>query len=150
MFAEGQYVNTKYGVGTVVQVGAVKPHLYVRIDSNSQIYLLSDSDVVAVDHGLATSGGIDSAFQSGDGTTIGDEIAASRQPGTARPGRHQIEALWREPMTRGQRKPRRPVNETPLSVFVHARLEDLDMKQSDFCRVTGFDQGLLSKIQSSM
>jgi transcriptional regulator with XRE-family HTH domain len=39
---------------------------------------------------------------------------------------------------------------TPLSLFVRRRLEELEMKQSDFCRLTGFDQGLLSKIQNSV
>ena len=40
--------------------------------------------------------------------------------------------------------------QTPLAVFVQNRLTELGMKQSEFCRLTGFDQGLLSKIQSSM
>jgi transcriptional regulator with XRE-family HTH domain len=40
--------------------------------------------------------------------------------------------------------------QTPLAVFVRERLAELGIKQSDFCRLTGFDQGLLSKIQSSM
>lgn len=45
----------------------------------------------------------------------------------------------------------RHINEqTPLAVFVQTRLAELEMKQSEFCRLTGFDQGLLSKIQSSM
>ena len=39
---------------------------------------------------------------------------------------------------------------TPLAAFVHRQLTELGLKQSDFCRQTGFDQGLLSKIQSSM
>jgi hypothetical protein len=39
---------------------------------------------------------------------------------------------------------------TPLAAFVRQRLEELEMKQSDFCRLTGFDQGLLSKIQNSV
>jgi len=47
-------------------------------------------------------------------------------------------------------KHRRPVKETPLAQFVRARLGELGMKQAEFCRVTGFDQGLLSKIHSSM
>ena len=53
-------------------------------------------------------------------------------------------------MKRGQTEVRRRVDETPLSRFVGARLAALGMKQSEFCRLTGFDQGLLSKIQSSM
>lgn len=39
---------------------------------------------------------------------------------------------------------------TPLSIFVRRRLAELDLKQSDFCRLTGFDQGMLSKIQNSI
>ncbi|MFL6277579.1 MAG: helix-turn-helix domain-containing protein [Blastocatellia bacterium] len=41
-------------------------------------------------------------------------------------------------------------DQTPLAAFVQNRLAELGMKQSEFCRLTGFDQGLLSKIQSSM
>ena len=40
--------------------------------------------------------------------------------------------------------------QTLLSVFVRERLSELGMRQSEFCRMTGFDQGLLSKIQSSL
>lgn len=39
---------------------------------------------------------------------------------------------------------------TPLSIFVRERLTELGVSQSEFCRLTGFDQGLLSKVQSSM
>jgi transcriptional regulator with XRE-family HTH domain len=42
------------------------------------------------------------------------------------------------------------VEQTRLSVFVRERLAELGMKQSTFCRLTGFDQGSLSKILSSM
>ena len=48
------------------------------------------------------------------------------------------------------RKERNACEPTPLSVLVRRRLEELDLKQSDFCRLTGFDQGLLSKIQNSV
>jgi transcriptional regulator with XRE-family HTH domain len=44
----------------------------------------------------------------------------------------------------------RPEHQTPLAIFVKERLAELDLKQSDFCRLTGFDQGLLSKIQNSV
>jgi hypothetical protein len=40
--------------------------------------------------------------------------------------------------------------QTPLAVFVRRRLEELGMKQAQFCRLTGFDQGSLSKILTSM
>jgi transcriptional regulator with XRE-family HTH domain len=39
---------------------------------------------------------------------------------------------------------------TPLSQFITDRLHELGLKQVDFCRQTGFDQGLLSKLQSSV
>jgi hypothetical protein len=42
------------------------------------------------------------------------------------------------------------IEQTPLAIFVRERLAELGMKQSEFCRLTGFDQGSLSKIMSSM
>jgi transcriptional regulator with XRE-family HTH domain len=48
------------------------------------------------------------------------------------------------------RKGRNDGKPSPLAVLVRRRLEELDLKQSDFCRLTGFDQGLLSKIQNSV
>lgn len=39
--------------------------------------------------------------------------------------------------------------QTPLSVFVRERLSELGLKQADFCRLNMFDQGMLSRIQSS-
>src|SRR5947208_3426185 len=39
---------------------------------------------------------------------------------------------------------------TPLARFITDRLHQLGLKQVDFCRRTGFDQGLLSKLQSSV
>lgn len=39
---------------------------------------------------------------------------------------------------------------TPLARFITQRLQELGLKQVDFCRQTGFDQGLLSKLQSSV
>ena len=44
----------------------------------------------------------------------------------------------------------RTVSPTPLANFVRERLAELDIKQSDFCRLSMFDQGLLSKIQNSV
>jgi transcriptional regulator with XRE-family HTH domain len=40
--------------------------------------------------------------------------------------------------------------QSQLSLLVCERLQQLGLKQSEFCRHTGFDQGLLSKIQSSI
>src|SRR5215210_7711588 len=39
---------------------------------------------------------------------------------------------------------------TPLAQFITDRLKELGLKQVDFCRQTGFDQGLLSKLQTSV
>lgn len=39
---------------------------------------------------------------------------------------------------------------TPLADLVAAHLRSQGMRQIDFCRQTGFDQGLLSKILSSV
>jgi hypothetical protein len=39
---------------------------------------------------------------------------------------------------------------TPLARFITERLGELGLKQVDFCRLTGFDQGLLSKLQSAV
>jgi transcriptional regulator with XRE-family HTH domain len=44
----------------------------------------------------------------------------------------------------------RAISPTPLATFVRERLTELDIKQSDFCRLSMFDQGLLSKIQNSV
>jgi transcriptional regulator with XRE-family HTH domain len=44
----------------------------------------------------------------------------------------------------------RTIAPTPLATFVRERLTELDIKQSDFCRLSLFDQGLLSKIQNSV
>ena len=40
--------------------------------------------------------------------------------------------------------------QTPLARFVREKLTELHIRQTEFCRLTGFDQGLLSKIQNSM
>lgn len=39
---------------------------------------------------------------------------------------------------------------SPLAELVSTRLREKGMRQIDFCRQTGFDQGLLSKILSSV
>lgn len=41
-------------------------------------------------------------------------------------------------------------SQNPLARFITERLRELGFKQVDFCRQTGFDQGLLSKLQSSV
>src|SRR5262245_58078182 len=44
----------------------------------------------------------------------------------------------------------RTTTPTPLATFVRERLAELEIRQSDFCRLSMFDQGLLSKIQNSV
>jgi transcriptional regulator with XRE-family HTH domain len=40
--------------------------------------------------------------------------------------------------------------QTPLSKLVREKLAELHVKQTEFCKLTGFDQGLLSKVQNSV
>lgn len=42
------------------------------------------------------------------------------------------------------------IGPTLLALFVRQRLAELEISQSDFCRRSTFDQGLLSKIQNSL
>ena len=44
----------------------------------------------------------------------------------------------------------RNMSPTPLAIFVRERLAELEIRQSDVCRLSMFDQGLLSKIQNSV
>ncbi len=44
----------------------------------------------------------------------------------------------------------RPNEATPLARFVTERLAEIEMRQSEFCRLNKFDQGMLSKIQHSI
>ncbi len=49
------------------------------------------------------------------------------------------------------RTPHKKVNEvTPLAQLVRERLSEMGVRQSEFCRLYRFDQGLLSKIQNSV
>lgn len=81
-------------------------------------------------------------------------IRNSRQTGGAvgEPHFSPLVAELDEALSAGglMRKERNASKPTPLAVFVRRRLEELELKQSDFCRLTGFDQGLLSKIQNSI
>jgi hypothetical protein len=50
MFEVGQRVNTKYGDGTVICVGRVKPHVYVRMHARSNaIYIMNIRDLTRID-----------------------------------------------------------------------------------------------------
>ena len=49
------------------------------------------------------------------------------------------------------RKANRQVHKrTPLAAFVTDRLAEMKIRQSEFCRLNQFDQGMLSKIQNSV
>jgi hypothetical protein len=49
------------------------------------------------------------------------------------------------------RAPNKKTNEmTPLAQLVRERLSEMGVRQSEFCRLYRFDQGLLSKIQNSV
>lgn len=45
---------------------------------------------------------------------------------------------------------KKEMKRNPLAELVHAHLQARGLRQIDFCRETGFDQGLLSKILSSV
>jgi transcriptional regulator with XRE-family HTH domain len=149
MLSAGQEVNTKYGVGVVVSAGTANPQVFVRILANSKIYILDGADVIAAVPQQRNAGIPDRPSHPAHG----DEArwGAEQELEPAAPGLSgSFDSGWRGQMKRGQIEGRRRVEETPLSIFVGARLAALGMKQSEFCRLTGFDQGLLSKIQSSM
>ena len=144
MLTAGQEVNTKYGVGVVVSSGSTKPQIFVRILANSRIYVLDGADVTLAKPARGDSAGAGESSRFAKGVEPkGEKPAAVSVTGG-------VKGVWRRQMKRGQTERSRHVEETPLSLFVGARLAALGMKQSEFCRLTGFDQGLLSKIQSSM
>ena len=145
MFAVGQEVSTKYGLGTVISVGTNKPHIHVRLHSSSQIYILNISQITMaeINHPeISTQNEVIEPAENGHRRNgRGKEYT---KEGVAPASNHSTDR-WRSPM-----KNTRLEEQTPLAVFVRDRLAELRMKQSEFCRLTGFDQGLLSKIQSSM
>jgi transcriptional regulator with XRE-family HTH domain len=141
MFNIGQEVSTKYGAGTIICIGRIKPLLYVRLHASSEVYVLNKSQ-------------ISNQHDRPERTPRADFSSSAGNHNGARNGQpvRKTEAAP-EPYTdrwRSQMKHRRLTEQTPLAVFVQNRLAELGMKQSEFCRLTGFDQGLLSKIQSSM
>ena len=147
MLSAGQEVNTKYGVGVVVSASVAKPHVFVRILANSKIYVLDGSDVTEAGPLQRRLEMLEANDPAGGWAARDEADQKGERPASASDGSNSV---WRGEMKRGQTEGRRRVEETPLSVFVGARLAALGMKQSEFCRLTGFDQGLLSKIQSSM
>lgn len=145
MFAVGQEVSTKYGPGVVVSVGSKKPHVHVRLYSSSQIYILNMSQIAVAE--------INHPQMSTQNEVINPAEDNNRRNGRGRDnGKHDVASISNHSTDRwrSQMKNTRLEEQTPLAVFVRDRLAELGMKQSEFCRLTGFDQGLLSKIQSSM
>ncbi len=63
---------------------------------------------------------------------------------------HDTATLEFKTDSRGTMTQIRPLAPTPLAIFVRERLAELEISQSDFCRRSTFDQGLLSKIQNSL
>ena len=59
---------------------------------------------------------------------------------------YQFAGNTRTSLNEQSSEPRR----SPLAELVSTRLREKGMRQIDFCRQTGFDQGLLSKILSSV
>ncbi|MEW6127062.1 MAG: hypothetical protein AB1757_08485 [Acidobacteriota bacterium] len=45
---------------------------------------------------------------------------------------------------------KKEIRRSPLAELIHTHLQARGFRQIDFCRETGFDQGLLSKILSSV
>lgn len=145
MVAIGQEVSTKYGVGTVVCVGTVKPHVHVRLHSSSQIYILNMSQITVAEINHTEMSTPNEVIEpAGNGQRRNGPGRDNTTKGAASVSNHSTDH-WRSQM-----KNTRLEEQTPLAVFVRDRLAELGMKQSEFCRLTGFDQGLLSKIQSSM
>lgn len=140
MFTVGQEVSTRYGVATVVCIGSVKPMLYVRLHGSSEVYVLDHSQVDQPNQ---------PEMNPREVTAQPAGSQDGRRAGQSHPNADAATDLLMD-CWRSQMKHRRLNEPTPLAVFVQNRLAELGMKQSEFCRLTGFDQGLLSKIQSSM
>ncbi len=149
MFNIGQEVNTRYGVGTVVCVSSVNPHVYVRLRSRSGIFMLEESDVAAIEE---ISSDLRDASQSPEEakTEVKGPDTRSENGGYHADRVDPSASVHFKDHWGGRMKKRSIDKQTPLSILVRNRLAELGMKQSEFCRQNGFDQGLLSKIQSSM
>jgi transcriptional regulator with XRE-family HTH domain len=145
MFTVGQEVSTKYGQGVVVCVGSIKPHVHVRMHSSSQVYILNMSKIAVAQANHPEMSTPDEVVEpTGNRDKRNGRAADHAKQGASSVSNHSSDR-WRSQM-----KNIRLEEQTPLAVFVRDRLAELRMKQSEFCRLTGFDQGLLSKIQSSM
>jgi transcriptional regulator with XRE-family HTH domain len=122
--------------------GAARPLVFVRIHSNSRIYVLNSSEVFPSDDREPEPGESGRELEPQEPSIDVSEPVAATMEESDEDSRGNF---WGGPM-----KKRRAIQKTPLAIFVTERLAELGLKQSEFCRQTGFDQGLLSKIQSSM
>jgi transcriptional regulator with XRE-family HTH domain len=142
MLKVGQPVQTSRGSGVVSSIGDSSPYVYVRLNSGpDEIYVMDRSDLRAEE---ADARGYVGWPRASDGLTSHQIVGAAPATGPKREG----VAVERR-MPRCSNKRQRASAETPIAVFVNARLAELGLKQCEFCRKTGFDQGLLSRIQSS-
>jgi transcriptional regulator with XRE-family HTH domain len=142
MFKIGQVVQTRRGNGVISSVGDSTPYVYVRLDSGpDEIYVMDRSDLLDLEgDGADYSGSSVSNDVCSLGEMTGRQVA--QDPGNS--GGPVVRRL-----SRRSTKRRNASEPTPIARFVNDRLEELGLKQCEFCRKTGFDQGLLSRIQSS-
>jgi len=141
MLKVGQLVHTNRGSGVVSGIGESSPYVYVRLNSGpDEIYVMDRSDLVDGDGQVFPYGG---SPQRNEGFLV-DQTGS----GSATRAKRETFA-GRRTSSRRSSKSRRVAAETPIALFVNARLAELGLKQCEFCRKTGFDQGLLSRIQSS-
>src|SRR5215470_17761954 len=135
MLKVGQLVHTNRGSGVVSGIGESSPYVYVRLNSGpDEIYVMDRSDLVDGDGQVFPYGG---SPQRNEGFLV-DQTGS----GSATRAKRETFA-GRRTSSRRSSKSRRVAAETPIALFVNARLAELGLKQCEFCRKTGFDQGLL-------
>src|SRR5262245_3296394 len=105
MVAVGQQVNTKYGAGVVITAMATGPEVFVRMNSNSRIYVLNTSEVVAIEAADRVTEGVLKVLDRAE-TAVDDGGALQAHAAAGMTSRPNVP--WR-----GQMKKRRPHFETP-------------------------------------
>jgi len=136
------------GHGVISNIGDSTPYVYVRLNSSpDEIYVMDRSELMAT---TADRGGADRRGPVGsERAKPSSRVGELGSPNTIGQPESRTVTASRRPSRRSTRGGRRVASETPIASFVNGRLAELGMKQCDFCRKTGFDQGLLSRIQSS-
>lgn len=141
MLKVGQEVQTNRGSGVVSSIGESTPYVYVRLNSGpDEIYVMDRSDLIDGDSSVA-------AYERRPQTR--ERFSLDQTNSCSSTGPKREAATGRRRLSRSSSKSRKALAETPIALFVNARLVELGLKQCEFCRKTGFDQGLLSRIQSS-